>query len=659
MNTFYYTVNRRELVCQEISLRFQPPPYNCRSPIHCSDITVVLEGEKTLKLLFSVHVQGGVAFQQSSDSPHIAQECDHGLETRVCCCEEAPHDSLDTEIRGFTPFSTEENKGECNDRLDPSQIREGDGGPSLSCEAATALLHNGNSEDKRACACENSDFRVQEESSTAGVVRSGDIGDSSDGLQSDSEVIACRTSSCGQQKEEAGDLICESQEKGHNSVDEKALEEKELSERSPAAEAGDMGITQSLDTPESSDAESYSQSAETDDEEEDVHGDLIEPEGVREESKKSLEVNPDGDAPLDCSKHENEMHVCRDVHDYTGDPGIQKLEGSEGGVCEKIRCNVEGNQDHLDSLRTSDHEDANEEFQESLEMPYVETDGNQQDEELSRTSAAEHESISCLHEINQELLLVENPILSIEDAVEEGCEVDGQRQSSSDILQTEPGPELGSPTAASEDTLEPEDLEVLLGSGCEGIENVQQNQENKLICEAQATLEEVLESAIPADMEKVNLPDSQDMTSNNEIMWGTSEMEFSEGNSDIDFLNANQSGYQGDPSDMPVLVESNESGISEESLAVNAEDLMSVLVHNEHVDGALNVSKALDKDDIIDSSVCPEQAQKSFDPMSQDAESVVQEVRQPVGGEDLLKGELNNIFDVLYFLENVVKNGLK
>ncbi|XP_048039691.1 A-kinase anchor protein 13-like isoform X4 [Megalobrama amblycephala] len=587
-----------------------------------------------LRRLILCHCQGkgGVVFQQSSDSPHIAQECDHGLETRVCCCEEAPHDSLDTRERGFTPFSTGENKGECNDRLDPSQIREGDGGPSLSCETATALLHNGNSEDKWVCAYENSetDCRAQEESSAAGLVPTGDIGDSSDGLQSNSESIAYRTSSCGQQKEEvdkADRLICENQEKGRNSVEVKALEEKELSERSPTVESGDMGITQSLETPESSDVESCSQGAETDDEEEDRCGDLIEPEEMREESKEPLEVNPNGDAPLDCSKHENEMCVCRDFRDETGVPGT--LEGSVGGFSENIRCNVEGNQDHLDSSRTSDQEDANEEFHETLEIPYV--DGDQQEEELSRTSAAEHESVSCLHEMNQEVSPVENPITSIEDAVEEGSEADRQRLlSSSDILQTEPG----SPTGTSEDTLEPEEL--LLGSGCEGMENVHENLENKPNCEAQATLEEVLESAIPADMEKVNLPDDlsqdprQDMTSNNEVMWGTSEIESSEGNSDIVFVNTNESGDQ----DSPVLVESNESGISEESLAVN---LMSVLVHSDHVDGALHVSKALDKDDIIDSSICPEQTRESLDPLSQDAESAVHEVGQPMGEEDLLK----------------------
>lgn len=575
--------------------------------------------------MFCVHVQGGVAFQQSSDSPHIAQECDDGLETRDCCCEEAQLDSLDTRERGLTPFSTEENKGERNDRLDPSQIREGDGGPSLSCETDPALLHNGNSEDQRACACENSetDCRGQEKRSTTGLVSTGDVGDSSDGLQSGSESIVNRTSSCGRQKEEADkadDLICETpvcaegpeeenQEKGHNFL------EKELSERSPIVEAGDMGITQSLDTPESSDVESCSQGTETDDEKEDECGDLIDPEEVREESKKPLDLHPDGDTPLDCSRQnlvENEMHACEDV------------------------C---------------DREETDEEFQESLEMPYFETDGDQPQEEFSdtpsRTLVAEDESVLHLHEVNQELLPVEKINLSIEDSMVEESEFDGQKLSSSSILQTELGPEPGSSTATSEDILE--DLEVLLGYSFERVENVQGKQENKFVWEAQASVEEVLESAIPADMEKVNLPDDssqdprQDMTSSSEVMQGTSAVDLSEEDAGVVFVNTDESGDQCvlvDPSDL--LASSNEFGISEENLAVNAEDLLGVSDHSDHLDGALHVQNALDEDDIMGSYVCPEQAQASLDPVSRETEAAAQEAVQPMGEEDLLKGELNN-----------------
>ncbi|KAF4111507.1 A-kinase anchor protein 13 isoform X3 [Onychostoma macrolepis] len=599
--------------------------------------------------------KGGVAFQQSSGSPHIAQECDDGLETRDCCCEEAPLDSLDTRERGFTPFSTEENKGERNDRLDPSQIREGDGGPSLSCETDPALLHNGNSEDQRVCACENSetDCREQEKRSTTGLVSTGDIGDSGDGLQSGSESIVNKTSSCGQQKEEADkadDLICETlvctegpeeenQEKGYNFV-----EEKELSERSPIVETGDMGITQSLDTPESSDVESCSQGAETDDEEEEECGDLIDPEEVQEESKKPLDLNPDGDTPLDCLRQnlvENEMHACEDVCDKTDDTGTQL----EGGICEKMTFNVEGRRD-LDSSGTCDQEETDEEFQESLEMPYFETDGDQQKEEFSdapsRTSVAEDESVLHLHEVNQELLPVEKINLSVEDAMVEESEFDGQKLSSSSVLQTELDPEPGSSTATSEDTLE--DLEVLLGSSFERMENVQGNQENESVWEAQASAEEVLESAIPADMEKVNLPDDssqdprQDMTSSSEVMQGTAAVDLSEEDAGVVFVNTDESGDQRilvDPSD--ILTTSNEFGISEESLAVNAEDLLGVSVHSDHLDGALHVQNALDDDDIIGSSVCPEQAQASLDPVSQETEAAAQEAVQPMGEEDLLK----------------------
>ncbi|XP_026071984.1 A-kinase anchor protein 13-like isoform X3 [Carassius auratus] len=593
-----------------------------------------------LHRLMLCHFQGkgGVAFQQSSDSPIIAQECDDDLETRDCCCEEAPHDSLDTREREFTSFNTEENKGR-NDRLDPSQNREGDGAPSLSCETAPALLHNGNSEDHRACACENSenDCREQEERSTAGVVSTGDVGDSCDGLQSGSEGIVNRTSSCGEQKEEADkadDLICEAlgenQEKGHNSVEENVSEEKELSERSPTVEEGDMGITQSLDTPESSDVGSSSLGTETDAEEEDGCGDLTESEEVREESKEAPDVNPDGDTPLDSSHQilvENEMHACRSVCETTGDLGTLKLVGDN---CEKISCGVEGRRD-LEPPGTFDEEEeeeADEEFQESLEMPYMETDGDQQNKELSdtpsRISVAEDESVLHLRELIQELLPVEQPILSTEDVVVEGSEL-----SSSSVLQTELNPEPGSSAATSEDTLEPGDLEVPLGSGCEVTENVQGNQNNKPVCE-------FLDSAIPTDMEKVSLRDDssqdprQDMTSNNEVMQDTAEIDLLEEDAGVVFVNTDESGDQ-------CVFKSNEFKINEESLAVNAEDLFGASVLSDHVDGAIHVPNALDEDGIVVPSVCPEQAQANLDPVSQETEAAVQEAVQQMGEEDLLK----------------------
>ncbi|XP_052416840.1 A-kinase anchor protein 13 isoform X1 [Carassius gibelio] len=588
--------------------------------------------------------QGGVAFQQSSDSPHIAQECDDGLETRDCGCEEAPLDSLKTRERELAHFSTEENKGERNDRLDPSQIREGDGGPSLSCETDPALLHNGNSAVQRACACENSetDCKEQEKYSNTGIVSTSDVGDSSDGLQSGSESIVNRTSSCGQQKGEADktdDLICETlffaegpeeenQEKGH-----KFLKEEQLSERSPFVEAGDMGITQSLDTPESSDVESCSQGAETDDEEDDECGDFIDPEEVREESKKPLDLNPDGDTR--CSR-QNLVHACEDVCDKTDDTVTQL----EEGICEKITCSVKGRQD-LDSSGTCGQEDTDEEFQESLEMPYFETDGNQPKEELSdttsRTTVDEDDSILHMHEVNRDLLPVEKTIPSIEES-----EFDGQKLSSSSVLQTELSPESGSTTATSEDTFE--DLAVLLGSSFERMEKVQGNQKNQPVWEAQASEEEVLESAIPADMEKVNLPDDssqdprQDMTSDSEVMWGTAAVDLSEEDAAVVIVNADESGDQRvlvDPLD--ILAKSNEFGISEECLTVNAEDLLGVLVRTDHVDGALHAPNALAEEDVIVSSVCPEQAQASLDPLSQETEAAAEEAVQPMGEVGLLK----------------------
>ncbi len=124
--------------------------------------------------------------------------------------------------------------------------------------------------------------------------------------------------------------------------------------------------------------------------------------------------------------------------------------------------NVEGRRD-LDSSGTCDQEETDEEFQESLDMPYFETDGDQPQEEFSdtpsRTSVAEDESVLPLHEENQELLPVEKNNISIEDAMVEESEFDGQKLSSSSVLQTELCPEPGSSSATSEDTLE--DLEIL------------------------------------------------------------------------------------------------------------------------------------------------------------------------------------------------------
>ncbi|XP_043100441.1 A-kinase anchor protein 13-like isoform X2 [Puntigrus tetrazona] len=580
--------------------------------------------------------KGGVAFRQSSDSPHIAQECDDGLETRDCCCEEAPLDSLDTRERGFTPFSTEENKGERNDRLDPSQIREGDGGPSLSCETDPTLLHNGNSADQRACACENSetDCREQEERSTTGLVSTGDVGDSSDAVQNASESIVNRNSSCGQQNEEADKadgLICETpvhaegenREEGYNFV------EKDLSEHNPIVEAGDMGIIQSLDTPESSDVESCSQGAETDDEEEDECVDCIDPEEIREESQKPLDLNSDGDTPLDCSLQnlaENKMRSC----DKTDDAGTRL----EGGICEKVTW--EGRRD-LDSSGTCDQEETDEEFQESLEMPYSETDGDPPKEEFSdapsRTLVAEDESVLHLHEVNQELLSVEKNSLLIEES-----ESDGQKLSTSSVLPTE----LGQAPGTSEDTSE--DLQDLVASTFERMENVQGSWMNGSVWEAQAAAEEVLESAIPADMEKVNLPDDssqdprQDMSSNSEVMQDTSGEDLSAEDAGVVFVNTDKSGELCvfvDPSDE--LATSNEFGISENNLAFNAEDLLGVSVHSDHLDGALFVLNALcHENDVIVSSVCPEQGQASLDPVSQETEAAVHKPVQSMD-EDLLK----------------------
>ncbi|XP_051560253.1 A-kinase anchor protein 13-like isoform X2 [Myxocyprinus asiaticus] len=659
-----------------------------------------------LRKLIICHRQGkgGAVFQQSSESLHTSQECVDSLETRDCCFEEARHNSLDTREQGFTPFSTEENKGECNDWLDPSQNREGDGGPSFSCETLASLPHNGNSEDQRACACENSesDCREREESSDAGLVSTGDVGDNSDALQS----------SCGQEREEtdkADGIICEAlghaegpegenQEEGQSSVEEKPAEEKELSEGSHTAEAGDMGITQSLYTPESSDVESCSEGAKTDDEEvqEDGSRDRSEPEKVKDRNKEPSDLHPTLEDPfigntiqygneislmiqehnvetaLDCleqNSFESEVHACQDSHDETGnfcEPGTHVVEESKEGICDDILCNVEGSQGHLDSSRSFDQDDvtsgaleskqledcANEEPHDLTEKSHSETDDCQRMDDtrrklsysILRNSDAKYDS-SLFHDVDQEQEFMG-------DTMVDGSENEGQV--SIDILQSEPGSEPESHTPTSEDTLEPEDLElcsseaVLLSSDCEQkLEDLQENQENKLSSEAQATLEEVLESAMAVDMENSTLPHEQDcsenlwqdMTSNNEVMQVASDhLDHSDRDVGGVFVHTVKSGDQGILVDLlDILVKSKDTGIPKENPAVNAEDLLSSLVHSDYVGRALHIADALDQEDSTVSPQEGKQVQGSLDPVTQESDAEVHAVAQPMGEEDLLK----------------------
>lgn len=158
-----------------------------------------------------------------------------------------------------------------NEHPGPLQRREADGGCCLSAETLASVSDNGNSDEERACSCENiaRDYGAQAESIAAGIQ-----GDSSDSLQNSSEGESAAPS-CGKEREEtdrAHGLICEAQqsaegperevqEEGCSLVRADEDQHMELSESA----AGDMGITQSVDTPECSDLESCSQGVENSD----------------------------------------------------------------------------------------------------------------------------------------------------------------------------------------------------------------------------------------------------------------------------------------------------------------------------------------------------------------------------------------------------------
>ncbi|TRY82589.1 hypothetical protein DNTS_030589 [Danionella cerebrum] len=305
--------------------------------------------------------KGGATFRESLESLHITQECDDDLESRSGCCDEALHDSLVTRARGFTHLSTEENNGAQNDSLDSSQTRECDGDPSLSPETAQSLLHN---EDQRVCFCKNreADLRRQEESSNPAPVY---ICDSSDGVQS----VVDRISSCGCQKEEADEvnnLILEVLVRSE--VPQRELGEKVLEK----CEERDMGIRLSLETPESSDVESSSSlGAETDDEAEEG------PDFI-EESKDLLCTNP-GDMSLNLLENE----ICSNRDDREN----QMMVEIKREVCTKLETSQDG---------PFEDEESSEEFQETLETPYLETSDQQQFGNTTHRTTHKRQLATCV-----------------------------------------------------------------------------------------------------------------------------------------------------------------------------------------------------------------------------------------------------------------------
>uniref|UniRef100_A0A8B9J8G3 Phorbol-ester/DAG-type domain-containing protein n=1 Tax=Astyanax mexicanus TaxID=7994 RepID=A0A8B9J8G3_ASTMX len=239
------------------------------------------------RCLMQRKIQGGATLQlQQPESPHTTGECADNPETGQACFEQPQHDSLDSKEQGSTPVCVKGNKteqGDCCCCPGPLRCRESHSDPAPPSD-------NSNDDEKRVCTCENTeaDYGVQAESTAACVVEGlRKEGDSGDCLQSEfgRESAAHQTSSCGKEGEEtdrARESICEAQgsaegpEKGVHAEkcsperpeqDQLQDQEEEQSEHKETA-TGDMGITQSLDTPESSDVESCSQGVESDEEKE-------------------------------------------------------------------------------------------------------------------------------------------------------------------------------------------------------------------------------------------------------------------------------------------------------------------------------------------------------------------------------------------------------
>lgn len=199
---------------------------------------------------------------------HIIQECADDPEA---CFERSQDNSVNSADEECMPACEKRNE---NEHPGPLQYGEVDGDSCLSAKAPASLSDNGNSDEERACSCENinQDYGAQAESVAAGI-----RGDSSDSLQNSSERESAALS-CGKEQEEtdrAQDLICEAQQSAEGperEVQEEGrslvrADEDQCLELSQSAE-GDMGITQSADTPESSDVESCSQGEESRDESE-------------------------------------------------------------------------------------------------------------------------------------------------------------------------------------------------------------------------------------------------------------------------------------------------------------------------------------------------------------------------------------------------------
>ncbi|XP_036442028.1 A-kinase anchor protein 13 isoform X3 [Colossoma macropomum] len=470
----------------------------------------------------NAHGKGGAVLQLQSESPHAVGECADNPETRQACFEQPQHDSLDTREQESTSLCVKGNKNE-HGGCCPGPLQHG-------CPAPPS--DNSNSDEKRVCACENTegDYGVQAESAAACVEGSRKEGDSGDCLQSTfgGESAAHQTSSCGKEGEEtdrAQDLICEAQGTAEGPEREVQAEdcnsgrpdqdqhlEEDLSEHKAGA-AGDMGITQSLDTPESSDVESGSQGAESDDEKEVENTDISSSE-LEEKAEGLVDLNPGVDQPLNTSREKdghdsNEtdlnsaLHSLEDRREFNGSqvsceqtsyelesdeqekPGKDNIEGQEEDPV--ILCsNTEREISQEQAEATCHHGDTSEgtpegqclenETLEKIQSP-LEAETNE-GEGMCNSSGASTVTLNAvsndshLPEQETETGREESRSTGEPDPAEvsraaAGSESEAQKLGSSgDVSQPEFDSEPESHTPTSEDTLEPEEGCTTKGVSC-------------------------------------------------------------------------------------------------------------------------------------------------------------------------------------------------
>lgn len=389
-----------------------------------------------------------------------------------------------------------------NEHPGPVQYLEVKEDPCLSANAPVSLSDNRNSDGERACFCEN----IDPDYGALKNITAGKPGDSSDSLQNSSEGESAAPS-CGKEREEtdrAQDLICESAKGPEKEVQEegcrlvRADEDQHL--KLSESTAVDMGITQSADTPESSDVESGSQGEERHDESERGNGNSSSLEQAEiDERNEDSATEKSGNAKQESSEADLQsaspfisvdmIHHVADKHDISASQTNDSYE--LGPQEQKITAQDNTDAQEEDTLDISCHdpekESSNEQFDttchhrlESDTTPEETCQKNEMVGELQTLLEAEanpyssgfvldgtssvtlntfSENSTHLPEPEPEAAIGERDSTVVSETTA-GCESEGQILECGDgVSLAAPGTEPDSSSPCSEDTLDPEETE--------------------------------------------------------------------------------------------------------------------------------------------------------------------------------------------------------